>query len=78
MEYLTHQRRLLPALATTYAMQLQSLRLKVLPDFPFMLASRVLQLSWMLALCGMSLGTARRKLSLAIIDKLLCGCPCLC
>ena len=33
MEYLTHQRRLLPALATTYAMQLQSLRLKVLPDF---------------------------------------------
>ena len=30
MEYLTHQRRLLPALATTYAMQLQSLRLKVL------------------------------------------------
>lgn len=29
MEYLTHQRRLLPALATTYAMQLQSLRLKV-------------------------------------------------
>ena len=31
MEYLTHQRRLLPALATTYAMQLQSLRLKVLP-----------------------------------------------
>ena len=40
MEYLTHQRRLLPALATTYAMQLQSLRLKVLPDVPFvMLAS---------------------------------------
>ncbi len=31
MEYLTHQRRLLPALATTYAMQLQSLRLKVPP-----------------------------------------------
>ncbi|CAK0741867.1 hypothetical protein CVIRNUC_001356 [Coccomyxa viridis] len=30
MEYLTHQRRLLPALATTYAMQLQSLRLKAL------------------------------------------------
>ncbi|KAK9909468.1 hypothetical protein WJX75_002711 [Coccomyxa subellipsoidea] len=30
MEYLTHQRRLLPALATTYAMQLQSLRLKEL------------------------------------------------
>ena len=29
MEYLTHQRRLLPALATTYAMQIQSLRLKV-------------------------------------------------
>ena len=34
MEYLTHQRRLLPALATTYAMQLQSLRLKVPPDVP--------------------------------------------
>lgn len=31
MEYLTHQRRLLPALATTYAMQLQSLRLKARP-----------------------------------------------
>ncbi|CAL5219457.1 g1292 [Coccomyxa viridis] len=30
MEYLTHQRRLLPALATIYAMQIQSLRLKAL------------------------------------------------
>ena len=37
MEYRTHQRRLLPALATTYAMQLQSLRLKVLPDVPLIM-----------------------------------------
>ena len=29
MSYLTHQRRLLPALATTYAMHLLGLRLKV-------------------------------------------------
>ncbi len=29
MEYLTHQRRLLPALATTYAMHFAMLRLKV-------------------------------------------------
>ena len=29
MEYITHQRRLLPALATTYAMQLSMVKLKV-------------------------------------------------
>ena len=31
LEYLTHQRRLFPALATTYAMHIAMTRLKVLP-----------------------------------------------
>ena len=72
MEYLTHQRRLLPALATTYAMQLQSLRLKVLPDVPLIMHATIdLVAPRILTLCGMSLGFACRNTSLKLSVK---GC----
>ena len=58
MEYLTHQRRLLPALATTYAMQLQSLRLKVLPDVSLIMHAT------------MSLGLACHDASRIVIHRL--------